>query len=228
MKTLIIGDIHGEITKLKALIEKAGPVDEIISVGDLIDRGEDSKAVIDLCKALNIKVCKGNHELMAQEVLEEFDPTKPFNRMWLLGSDWFNNGGEKVYRQYEENPSELLDFIKDLPIYIKTIHTHEGLPIIVSHTFLGTFSNNVLNATNEDLKAHESAFLWTRSQPNKHTTPNFFNIFGHTPTDYLGTKNAKPITYNYGINLDTGACYNLENRGKLTGILLPEMEVIQA
>ena len=77
MKTLIIGDIHGEVTKLRALVEKAGAVDEIISVGDLIDRGEDSRAVIEFCISQGIKACKGNHELMAQEVLETYDPTKP-------------------------------------------------------------------------------------------------------------------------------------------------------
>ena len=46
MKTLVIGDIHGCLSTLKALIAKAGPVDSIISVGDLIDRGPDSFGVI--------------------------------------------------------------------------------------------------------------------------------------------------------------------------------------
>ena len=58
-KTLVIGDIHGCLSTLKALIAKAGPVDSIISVGDLIDRGEDSFGVIKYCIENNIQVCLG-------------------------------------------------------------------------------------------------------------------------------------------------------------------------
>ena len=59
MKTLVIGDIHGCLSTLKALIAKAGQVDSIISVGDLIDRGEDSFGVIKYCIDNNIQVCLG-------------------------------------------------------------------------------------------------------------------------------------------------------------------------
>ena len=58
-KTLVIGDIHGCFQTLKALIAKAGPVDQIISVGDLIDRGPDSFRVIKYCIENNIQVCLG-------------------------------------------------------------------------------------------------------------------------------------------------------------------------
>ena len=59
MKTLVIGDIHGCLSTLKALIAKAGPVSQIISVGDLIDRGPDSLGVIKYCIENNIQVCLG-------------------------------------------------------------------------------------------------------------------------------------------------------------------------
>lgn len=59
MKTLIIGDIHGCLSTLKELIAKAGPVDQIISVGDLIDRGPDSLGVVKYCIDNNIQVCLG-------------------------------------------------------------------------------------------------------------------------------------------------------------------------
>ena len=59
MKTLVIGDIHGCLSTLKALIAKAGPVSQIISVGDLIDRGPDAFGVIKYCIENNIQVCLG-------------------------------------------------------------------------------------------------------------------------------------------------------------------------
>ena len=47
-RLIAIGDIHGEIEKLNLLIEKLKPTlnDTIIFLGDYIDRGKDSKAVI--------------------------------------------------------------------------------------------------------------------------------------------------------------------------------------
>ena len=58
-KILCVGDIHGCLSTLKALIAKAGPVSQIISVGDLIDRGPDSFGVIKYCIENNIQVCLG-------------------------------------------------------------------------------------------------------------------------------------------------------------------------
>lgn len=58
-KILCVGDIHGCLSTLKALIAKAGPVDQIISVGDLIDRGPDSLGVVQYCIDNNIQVCLG-------------------------------------------------------------------------------------------------------------------------------------------------------------------------
>jgi serine/threonine protein phosphatase 1 len=48
MHTLIIGDIHGCWQGLRALLEKSGISDSniVISLGDLVDRGLDSPAVL--------------------------------------------------------------------------------------------------------------------------------------------------------------------------------------
>lgn len=64
----VIGDIHGEITKLKQLIvvlEKLG-IDRLVFVGDYIDKGEDSKATLlflnQLSKKYKCDFLLGNHE----------------------------------------------------------------------------------------------------------------------------------------------------------------------
>jgi len=67
-RTLAIGDIHGCITPLKALWEaiQPQPHDLIIFVGDYVDRGPDSKGVIDFIleqkEQFNIICLIGNHE----------------------------------------------------------------------------------------------------------------------------------------------------------------------
>ena len=227
MKTLVIGDIHGCLSTLQALIAKAGPVDEIISVGDLIDRGPDSLGVIQYCINNNIKVCLGNHEQMAIDALEDWlGLDHPYKRMGLLSSDWFANGGSGVFNQIptDQLPS-VRDYFKSLPIYIKLDHEVNGLPVVVSHTCLNNYSYDILNASRDDLRKHATSFVWSRSQSVDKA--KFFNIYGHTPTDYLGLKGAVPKHSPTGINLDTGCVYDSEDRGVLTGVLLPSMQIIQ-
>lgn len=250
MKTLIIGDIHGCLTTLQALIAKAGPVDQIVSVGDLIDRGPDSLGVIQYCIDNNIQVCLGNHELMMLDAMDDWlGLDHPYKRMGLLSSDWFANGGSGVFDQLTDSTLKftdwwlnggektfksmstealrvVVDYFKSLPIYIKLDHEVNGLPVVVSHTCLNNYSYEVLNATQDDLRRHATSFVWSRSQAND-TSGAFFNIYGHTPTDYIGIKNSKPLVTKFGVNLDTGCVYPSEGRGVLTGIILPSFEIIQ-
>lgn len=228
--TLVIGDIHGCLSTLKALIAKAGPVDQIISVGDLIDRGEDSLGVVQYCIDNNIQVCLGNHESMFIDAMEDYLSTivHPFKRMGLRESDWWNNGGGRVFTQIppDELPT-LVEYFKSLPIYIKTDHTHNGLPVVVSHTALNMYHYNILDADPAELLRMSTSLVWSRTQATSQAAVKFFSIYGHTPTDYLGTPNAKPHITSTGINLDTGCCYDSKDRGKLTAVLLPSMEIIQ-
>lgn len=226
--TLVIGDIHGCLSTLQALIAKAGPVDQIISVGDLIDRGPDSLGVVKYCIDNNIQVCLGNHEFMALEAISKYiGPDYPYKRMDLLDSDWFANGGSGVFDSCsKEDLQFMLDYFKSLPIYIKTDYTHNDLPVVISHTCLNNYAYDILNATQDDLRAHAESFVWSRTQAVN--IAKFFNIYGHTPTDYLDIKGAVPRISPTGINLDTGCVYqNNIDRGKLTAVLLPSMQVIQ-
>jgi serine/threonine protein phosphatase 1 len=65
MQTLVIGDIHGCFDELQSLLDKVGLTedDSIVSVGDCVDRGPDTPAVLRFFqenpKALLIM---GNHE----------------------------------------------------------------------------------------------------------------------------------------------------------------------
>lgn len=68
MRTLVIGDIHGCLAPLTQLLQVIDPQpeDHIIFVGDYVDRGSDSKGVIDLLISLKDKFkmtfIQGNHE----------------------------------------------------------------------------------------------------------------------------------------------------------------------
>lgn len=70
MRIWAIGDVHGCITALETLLTALDiePEDQLIFLGDLVDRGPDSKGVIDLLLQLreqrNVSIIKGNHEEM--------------------------------------------------------------------------------------------------------------------------------------------------------------------
>lgn len=226
--TIVIGDIHGCLATLKELVSKIDiTTTNLISVGDLIDRGPDSLGVVKYCIDNNIQVCLGNHELMFIEAMKDFlGPEHPYKRANLHESDWFANGGKAVFESCsKENLQFMLDYFKSLPIYIKTEHIHSDLSVVVSHVCLNTYAYDILNADQEDLRKHSASFVWSRTQSVDRAS--FFNIYGHTPTDYLGLKGAVPRITKTGINLDTGCCYNFSDRGKLTAVLLPSMEILQ-
>ena len=71
-RTLVIGDIHGCSDALSQLLAKIKPLakdDTVIFIGDYIDRGPDSKGVIDIVLQLRkehnrVITLMGNHEFM--------------------------------------------------------------------------------------------------------------------------------------------------------------------
>lgn len=92
MATVAIGDVHGERAALDSLLERVlpelGSDDEVVFLGDLIDRGPDSRGVLDRVAALRrdrpgrVSVLLGNHE---EWLLRAYrDPT---SASWLLGMD---------------------------------------------------------------------------------------------------------------------------------------------
>ncbi|MCX2743367.1 metallophosphoesterase family protein [Mangrovivirga sp. M17] len=97
MATYAIGDIHGTLKPLttifdQGIIEKD---DLVVFLGDYIDRGPDSKGVIDWLidqnKEFNFKFLLGNHEIM---MLNAMEGPKILNE-WLIA------GGESTLESYD-------------------------------------------------------------------------------------------------------------------------------
>ena len=90
-RTFAIGDIHGCVATFKYMLFeelKIQKEDIIYCLGDYIDRGSDSKGVIDLILSLreedfNINTLRGNHEEMMMQSVNGLDNF----------SLWFENGG---------------------------------------------------------------------------------------------------------------------------------------
>lgn len=228
MKAFIIGDIHGSLTELKELIQDIDrSTTRIILVGDLIDRGKDSEGVIDFVRDNNIECVRGNHE----DMLIECIPYLIEGNKWALGdSDWYLNGGHDVFNQYSSLAKLIADaeWLKTLPKYIETgIINDDGKELLVSHAWTAQY-NDIQQMSKQ------FTFTWNRNQPKYPIDTPYYNIFGHTPTNYLNpykyitkSERPEPIFYENACNIDTGCAYDTIGRGWLTGVFFPSLTVKQ-
>lgn len=123
----IVGDIHGEIDALKKLLDTLG-YDEngyhpygrkLIFVGDLVDRGPNSIAVVNMVRNIivhgNGQCILGNHELNIMMGLQRE------GNGWFFGSP--HDDDHKPFNSVfatEEERSEILAFFKALPLALES------------------------------------------------------------------------------------------------------------
>jgi serine/threonine protein phosphatase 1 len=105
-RLLAIGDIHGCTMQLDAIWDAVQPTpdDTIIFLGDYVDRGPDSKGVIDRLlewkQQLPIVTLRGNHELMMLRSRES-----PADRR-----AWLQFGGNECLASYSPIPGRMGTF----------------------------------------------------------------------------------------------------------------------
>lgn len=64
MRTIVIGDVHGCLEELDELLRTVqyAPSDELVFLGDYMDRGPDPVGVVRRVRELGARAIKGNHE----------------------------------------------------------------------------------------------------------------------------------------------------------------------
>ena len=213
-----IGDVHGMAERLSDLHEK---IDEfhglttpdaakhLIHLGDYVDRGPDSKGVIDLLIARQTSqpeatTClMGNHEEMMLDAIDG----KEVNF-------WRRNGGEETLQSYKiDNPNNIplqhVEWLRALP----TLYSPEGTNLIFVHAGVDPTSY-----PDDDPQKRR----WMRGNRFFDTT-RWVNpalagkrvIHGHTPTN---TDQADVTADGRRVNVDTGAAYG----GSLTAVVLQD------
>jgi serine/threonine protein phosphatase 1 len=190
-----IGDIHGSLQKLRDLMTLCerhadGRPATFIFLGDYIDRGPDSRAVIEALIDLQsqrpdrVIALKGNHEAVAVEIID--GETEP--------ASWLREGGAATLRSYH------IDDVRDLPhehvAWLRALRLHydDGKRFFVH---AGIDPDKPLDAQSDhDLIWIREPFL---SDARDHGR---LIVHGHTPQsdgmpDFRGNR----------LNLDTGAVY---------------------
>lgn len=225
-----IGDVHGEADKLQALhdaildrIAFENCAARIIHLGDYVDRGPDSRGVVERVMQLEaafadsdtVKVISlmGNHEQM---MLDAYDADPDASDL-----SWWTQGGAETAASYDVNasdsrhtwraaiPREHINWMRRLPL----IHHAEDDGFVFVHAGIepASFPNE-----------SERIYLWTRSErfmnddnwPRRAELDGLTVIHGHTPTSF------EPEVKFRRINVDTGACFG----GPLTAAILKPNE----
>jgi len=208
-----IGDIHGCYNELLLLMQQLKnngldkDLDQLIFIGDYIDRGPDSYKIIEYLIELkkeypNTVFLRGNHEDMMLSYL---------GYGGQFGEYWFQNGGNETVKSYEqqgfdrfiyqlknraanEQLKEHLNFFKSLEYWIqcdKFIFVHAGLSPF----------DSLENQNSEDLLWIREPFLQTESPFSEYTI-----VHGHTPFKNVCFDGDKKIS------IDTGCVFG----GKLS------------
>ncbi len=151
-KIWIFPDIHGYIKTLEELFLQIQPSKEehLIFLGDYIDRGPDSKGVIDFimdlqAKKYHVTALKGNHEEFFVEAYKEDFKIKRglFGKGNQKKKKWFEYGGKETMKSFgtkdlRKIPEKYIEWIDKLPLYYETpnyVIVHAGLNFKIENPF---------------------------------------------------------------------------------------------
>ncbi len=184
-RTLAIGDVHGCLTALDTLLEfvQLQPDDTLIFLGDYVDRGPNSRGVVERLVELSARphtiFLRGNHDLWMENARED--------RNWFIS--WFhgNVGGLETIRSYGELtkvPAAHWEFLDNLAEYYQTERE--------------IFVHGAVDGELELSDQHQQVLLWERVNDQ---APHFSGkrvICGHT-----SQQNGRPLDIGHAVCIDT-------------------------
>jgi len=145
-KRWVIPDIHGYVKTVTTLITdliRPAQSDEIYFLGDYIDRGPDSRGVLDFIRSLqeqgyHVTALKGNHEDI---IVEAWDAARRSASSWWYAfgnrkyKAWMDIGGKATLASFGtshvgEIPPDYIEWMRALPHYMELeqfVLVHAGL-----------------------------------------------------------------------------------------------------
>ncbi|PZQ97804.1 MAG: serine/threonine protein phosphatase [Cereibacter sphaeroides] len=231
MRTYAIGDIHGHLDLLRDAHERIardirlhGDADApVVHLGDLVDRGPDSKGVVDYLsrgvgEGRNWIVIKGNHDRLFTKFLDDpkwHDPGLRAELSWLhphlggaatLGSYGVRAAGDRPIAPVHDDavaavPAAHRAFVNGLPTMFRrgpVVYVHAGIRPGVP----------LDQQAEDDLVWIRKGFL------DDNRDHGILVVHGHTALD-------APQHYGNRVNIDSGAAYG----GPLTTVVLEGRDV---
>lgn len=195
-KDFVVGDIHGKYNLLMDSLKEVSfnfETDRLFSVGDVIDRGEESEQCLDLFYEPWFNAVRGNHEQMMFDGLLRDD--KPALNMWIC------NGGQWIVdADIEKVKDTCYDLDVSLPYGIEVELTcGNTVGIVHAETYLKDWDYNFYGMS------YAQSLIWGRSKINSKDQSVIRGIdhiyVGHTPVNESVTLGN--VTY-----IDLGSWYS--------------------
>ncbi|ALR77068.1 protein-serine/threonine phosphatase [[Enterobacter] lignolyticus] len=171
----LTGDVHGCYARLIAQLKslKFNPYEDLLlSVGDLIDRGPESRKCLTLIEQKWFAAIRGNHEQMAMDALS----SRQLGLWALNGGDWFSrsSSAEKL------RIVELLEACRRLP-YVLEVRCRSGVSVVAHADYPADEYR-----WQQPVDGHR--VLWDRQRLTDHLAGRHTSLrgaehfwFGHTP-----------------------------------------------
>ena len=226
----VIGDVHGHADALENLITELdpNPGDRIVLMGDLIDRGPDSRMVIRIAKErADTFVIRGNHEDWALNGIEDHG-----GKTWAPSLDWMMAGGKQCLDSYSNSEGELNsdDWSQDLKWMMTMPHC------LVLDRWVLVHAGLEPGIPLDEQKPRQ--VMWIRDEFHSSTVPvdpRRAVVFGHSITHVIlgeeigeistsktNLEDGRPLWF----GIETGACDS--KSGWLTAMDLGSGELVQA
>ena len=222
MATFAIGDTHGCRRSTEALLATLNPQtgDCLVFLGDYIDRGPDSKGVLDLVRqwqntGVETVALKGNHEALLLHAHAQRN-TESLER-------WKKNGGDATMASFglandalDGLPAEYIAWMDALPTHHRigdTVFVHAGLNLKIADPF-------------ED----ERSLLWVRHWMDeavmRRRFPDVFVVHGHTPQERWIIE-SRLEQQRPSLDIDAGCVYASANKeGYLCALHVEERRLV--
>ena len=205
-----IGDTHGRYTRLTKILDAIGfdpTKDRLFSVGDLVDRGEESEAMLELAKTASwFHPALGNHDWMLVQHHE--------HHAIFSNQDYLNNGGAWAMALPAEIRQGYVDLVKSFPMAIEVDSPHGKFGIIHADVL-----GDDWDLTVEALERHPNIvypshmhFMWDRNrilhEVEREVSGVYKLLVGHTPVK-------QPLRLANVVAIDTGGWRSFDYAPKL-------------
>lgn len=205
-KTLVVGDIHGCFDEFLSLLDLAGvgDSDNVVSVGDLVDRGPQSWKVVDffMQKPETRHAVMGNHEWK--------------HLMHAGKAEMPSRAGMLTRKQMGQNYAQALNYFDGLPFTLElpdVLVVHAGVDPRAS--LANTDPKLLMGVGSSGRSGFDGDSPWWFDAPQLALSKPV--VFGHHVFPHVARGERNNV---WGIN--TGASYG----GRLTGLLLPEFRLV--
>jgi hypothetical protein len=189
-RSIVVGDIHGCYDELLALLDKAALTadDRVVSVGDLIVKGEKNREVLDLfIEDERFSAVLGNHD-------------RALRRYWRGEEVSLKESQEKARAELEENEARYSAYLQELPLMIDLgshLVVHAGVRPGVALSGQTVEDLTELRTLGEDRTSREGVPWYERYDGDKTV------LFGHWPAPM-------PRRGPRALGLDTGCVYGFQ------------------